>query len=445
MTHKRYAREEMSAIWSLKTKYRICLDIELYACEAMAKLGLIPESIPPLLWERAKNISFDTQVIEAIEEVTKHDFLAFLTFVGKYLGPEARYLHWGLTTSDIQDTCVSVQILHSSVVLLESLDALLAALERQAHRHKNTLCIGRTHGIHAEPTTFGLKMAGAYAEFQRHKKRLEAAVEESRVCALSGAVGTYAHVDPFVENYVAQKLGLFPEIVSTQVIPRDRYAVYFARLGIMAGSIERLATEIRSLQRTEIGEVEEFFSEGQKGSSAMPHKRNPVLSENLVGLSRMLRGMAFPVLENIALWHERDISHSSVERMIFPDANILADFALRRLANVIENLTIKPERMCANIDMLGGLIYSQRVLLALVNAGLPRDDAYLLVQGHAKKVWDAATRTPDMFLASLQQDASVTEKLPPEELAALFKPEYYVRRVDIIYGRLFQKELTSCD
>ncbi len=373
----RYARPEMVAIWSPETKFRIWYEIEAHACDAQAALGVIPKANAEAVW-RARNVEFDVARIDEIEAVTKHDVIAFLTHLAEIVGPEARFVHQGMTSSDVLDTCFNVQLVKASDLLLAQMDKLLEALKKRAMEHKDTVTIGRSHGIHAEPTTFGLKLAQAYAEFARNRERMVQAREEVATCAISGAVGTFAHVDPRVEGYVAKKLGLRPEPISTQVIPRDRHAAFFATLAVIASSVERVATEIRHLQRTEVLEAEEFFAEGQKGSSAMPHKRNPVLSENLTGLARLVRGYAIPAMENVALWHERDISHSSVERMIGPDATVTLDFALSRLTGVIAGLVVYPERMQANMDRLGGLIHSQRVLLALTNAGVSREDAYRL-------------------------------------------------------------------
>lgn len=381
----RYSRPEMTAIWSDDSRFQIWFEIEAHACDALAKLKVIPESAAKTIWKKGK---FDAKRIDEIERVTKHDVIAFLTNVAEYVGPEARFLHQGMTSSDVLDTCLAVQLTRASDILLSDIDGLLKALKKRAMEHKNTPTVGRSHGIHAEPVTFGLKLAGYYAEFQRCKERLIAARAEIATCAISGAVGTFANIDPFVEQYVAKKMGLTVEPVSTQIIPRDRHAMFFATLGVIASSMERLAVEVRHLQRTEVLEAEEYFSPGQKGSSAMPHKRNPVLSENVTGLARLVRGYVTPALENVALWHERDISHSSVERMIAPDATVTLDFALVRLTGMMEKLVIYPERMKANLDKLGGLVFSQRVLLALTQAGISREDSYRLVQKHAMKVWE---------------------------------------------------------
>ena len=426
----RYSRAEMARIWEPETRFGIWLKIELYAAEAMAELGLIPKDAVEVAKKKA---GFDIDRIDEIEREVKHDVIAFLTSVADHVGPEARFLHSGLTSSDVLDTCFNVQLVEAADILIADLDALLAALKTRAYEHKDTITVGRSHGIHAEPTTFGLKLAVAYAEFARSRERMVAAREEVATCAISGAVGTFAHVDPRVEAYVAEKLGLKPETISTQVVPRDRHAAFFATLAVVASSVERLSTEIRHLQRTEVLEAEEFFSEGQKGSSAMPHKRNPVLSENLTGLARIVRGYALPALENVALWHERDISHSSVERMIGPDATVTLDFALNRLTGVIENLVIYPERMQANMDRLGGLIHSQRVLLALTSAGVSREDAYRLVQRNAMKVWQ---ENKD-FLEELLADEDVTKALSPEVIRDQFDLGYHTKHVDDIFARVF--------
>ncbi|MDX2317367.1 MAG: adenylosuccinate lyase [Hyphomicrobiaceae bacterium] len=426
----RYSRAEMARIWEPETRFGIWLKIELYAAEAMAELGLIPKDAVEVAKKKA---GFDIDRIDEIEREVKHDVIAFLTSVAEHVGPEARFLHSGLTSSDVLDTCFNLQLVEAADILIADLDALLAALKTRAYEHKDTITVGRSHGIHAEPTTFGLKLAVAYAEFARSRERMVAAREEVATCAISGAVGTFAHVDPRVEAYVAEKLGLKPETISTQVVPRDRHAAFFATLAVVASSVERLSTEIRHLQRTEVLEAEEFFSEGQKGSSAMPHKRNPVLSENLTGLARIVRGYALPALENVALWHERDISHSSVERMIGPDATVTLDFALNRLTGVIENLVIYPERMQANMDRLGGLIHSQRVLLALTSAGVSREDAYRLVQRNAMKVWQ---ENKD-FLEELLADEDVTKALSPEVIRDQFDLGYHTKHVDDIFARVF--------
>jgi len=426
----RYSRSEMAHIWEPDTRFRIWLRIEIYAAEAMAELGLIPKEAAEAAKKRG---GFDIDRIDAIEREVKHDVIAFLTSVAEHIGPEARFLHAGLTSSDVLDTCFNVQLVEAADLILADLDALLAALKARAYEHKDTITVGRSHGIHAEPTTFGLKLAVAYAEFTRARKRMVTAREEVATCAISGAVGTFAHVDPRVEAYVAKKLGLEPEPISTQVVPRDRHAAYFATLAVVASSVERLATEVRHLQRTEVLEVEEFFSAGQKGSSAMPHKRNPVLSENLTGLARVVRGYAMPALEDVALWHERDISHSSVERIIGPDATIALDFALHRLAGIVKNLVVYPDRMRANLDRLGGLIHSQRVLLALTSAGVSREDAYSLVQRNAMKVWQEGKD----FLEELLADPDVTKALQPEVIRAQFDLGYHTKHVDDIFARVF--------
>jgi adenylosuccinate lyase len=428
----RYARPEMVAIWAPETRFRIWFEIEAHAADAMAELGVIPREAAARIWA-AKDAEFDVARIDEIEAVTKHDVIAFLTHVAEIVGPEARYLHQGLTSSDVLDTCLAVQLSRAAHILLDDLDRLMAALKRRAFEHRDTVCIGRSHGIHAEPTTFGLKLAQAYAEAARNRDRLATARADIATCAISGAVGTFANVDPRVEAHVAGKMGLTPEPVSTQVIPRDRHAMFFATLGVIASSVERLATEIRHLQRTEVLEVEEYFSAGQKGSSAMPHKRNPVLTENLTGLARVVRGMVTPALENVALWHERDISHSSVERMIGPDATVTLDFALNRLAGVVERLVVYPENMARNLDRLRGLVHSQRVLLALTRAGVSREDAYALVQRNAMKVWEAGAD----FLTELAADPEVSAALPPEELRAQFDLGYHLRHVDTIFDRVF--------
>ena len=432
----RYARPEMTAIWSAENRFRIWFEIEAHATDALAELGTVPKSAAKALWDWwATKPVIDVAAIDAIEAVTKHDVIAFLTWVAENVGEEARFMHQGMTSSDVLDTCLAVQLSQAADILLADLDALLAAIERRAREHKLTPTIGRSHGIHAEPVTFGLKLAQAYAEFSRCKARLVAARAEVATCAISGAVGTFANIDPRVEAHVAAKLGLAVEPVSTQVIPRDRHAMFFATLGVIAGSIERLATEIRHLQRTEVLEAEEYFSPGQKGSSAMPHKRNPVLTENLTGLARMVRSAVTPALENVALWHERDISHSSVERFIGPDATITLDFALARLTGVVDKLLVYPERMQKNLDRMGGLVHSQRVLLALTQAGASREDSYALVQRNAMKVWESDGRLS--LLDLLKADPKVTARLPAEELAALFDLGYHMKHVDTIFARVF--------
>ncbi|MGV1013652.1 MAG: adenylosuccinate lyase [Methyloceanibacter sp.] len=426
----RYSRPEMARLWEPETKFRIWLKIETYAAEAMAELGLIPKHAADAVKKRG---DFDIARIDQIEREVKHDVIAFLTSVAEHVGPEARFLHSGLTSSDVLDTCFNVQLVQAADLIIADLDALLAALKARAFEHKHTLTVGRSHGVHAEPTTFGLKLAGAYAEFARARERMLHAREEVATCAISGAVGTFAHVDPRVEAYVAKKLNLTPEPVSTQVVPRDRHAFYFATLAVVASSVERLATEIRHLQRTEVLEAEEYFSAGQKGSSAMPHKRNPVLSENLTGLARVVRAYVIPALEDVALWHERDISHSSVERVIGPDATIALDFALARLTEIVKGLLIYPERMRANLDRLGGLIHSQRVLLALTAAGVPREKAYEIVQRNAMKVWE----TGGDFLEALLADKDAAKALPAKDLRALFDLDYHTKHVDTIFARVF--------
>jgi adenylosuccinate lyase len=429
----RYTRPDMARIWAPETRFRIWFEIEAHAASAMAELGLIPREAAATIWEKGSKAELDLARIDAIEREVKHDVIAFLTHLGEHIGPEARFLHLGLTSSDILDTAFNVQLVRATDLLDAGLDKLLAALKRRAVEHKMTPTVGRSHGIHAEPTTFGLKLAYAYAEFARARERLARAREEVGTCAISGAAGTFANVDPRVEAYVAGKMGLRPEPVSTQVIPRDRHAMYFATLAVIASSLERLAVEVRHLQRTEVLEAEEYFSAGQKGSSAMPHKRNPVLSENITGLARMVRAYALPALENVALWHERDISHSSVERMIGPDATVTLDFALARMAGIVENLVVYPESMARNLDRLGGLVHSQRVLLALVDKGLAREDAYRAVQRNAMRVWQEGGD----FLALLKADPEVSAALSPGELEALFDLAYHTKHVDDIFARVF--------
>ena len=426
----RYARQQMTDIWSPHSKFQIWFEIEAHACDAMASLGVIPEEAAKAVWERGQ---FDIDRIDEIERQTKHDVIAFLTNLAEYVGEEARFVHQGMTSSDVLDTTLAVQLSRAADLLDEGLDKLLAALKVQAEAHKFTPTIGRSHGIHAEPTTFGLKLATFYAESARNKERLESARKDIATCAISGAVGTFAHIDPAVEAHVAKQMGLTIEPVSTQVIPRDRHGYFFSVLGVIASSVERLATEIRHLQRTEVREAEEFFSAGQKGSSAMPHKRNPVLTENLTGLARIVRSAVVPALENIALWHERDISHSSVERMIGPDATITLDFALHRLASVIENLLIYPDAMQKNLDQLGGLVHSQQVLLALTQKGASREDAYLFVQRNAMRVWNEGLA----YLDLLKSDADIAPYLSHEELEALFDLDQHFRHVDTIFRRVF--------
>jgi adenylosuccinate lyase len=429
----RYSRPEMVAIWAPQTRFRIWFEIEAHACDALAEIGVIPRESAKAIWEKAGGVTFDVDRIDEIERVTKHDVIAFLTHLAEFIGSDARFVHQGMTSSDVLDTCLAVQLQRASDILIADVDALLAALKRRAFEHKMTPTIGRSHAIHAEPVTFGLKLALAYAEFSRARERLVTARAEISTCAISGAVGTFANIDPRVEEHVARKMGLVPEPISTQVIPRDRHAAFFATLGVIASSVERLATEIRHLQRTEVLEAEEFFSEGQKGSSAMPHKRNPVLTENLTGLARMVRSAVTPAMENVALWHERDISHSSVERMIGPDATITLDFALSRLAGVIDKLLVYPANMRKNLDRLGGLIHSQRVLLALTQKGVSREDAYHFVQRNAMPVW----RGEGDFLTLLKADRDVTQALSASELESLFDLGYHMKQVDFIFGRVF--------
>ena len=431
----RYSRPEMTAVWSPETRFRIWFEIEAYASEAMAEIGVIPKDAAKAIWEKGSNAKFDVARIDEIEKVTRHDVIAFLTHLTEFIGPDARFVHLGLTSSDVLDTCLAVQLRRASDILIADVDALLASLKRRAFEHKMTPTVGRSHGVHAEPTTFGLKLAVAYAEFARARARLVTARDEISTCAISGAVGTFANIDPRVEAYVAAKLDLKPEPISTQVIPRDRHAAFFATLGVVASSVERLATEVRHLQRTEVMEAEEFFAEGQKGSSAMPHKRNPVLTENLTGLARMVRSAVTPALEDVTLWHERDISHSSVERMIAPDATITLDFALARLAGVIDKLVVYPEAMRKNLDRLGGLIHSQRVLLALTEKGVARDDAYAIVQRNAMRAW----RDEGEFLKLLKADKDVARVLSEHQLEALFDLGYHLKHVDTIFERVFRE------
>jgi adenylosuccinate lyase len=432
----RYARPAMTAIWEPEARYRIWFEIEAHAAVKMGEMGTVPASAGKALWDWwATNPTIDVAAIDAIEAVTKHDVIAFLDWVAQQVGPEARFMHQGMTSSDVLDTTLNVQLVKAADILLDDLDALLAAIRRRAEEHKYTPTIGRSHGIHAEPVTFGLKLAEAYAEFTRCRKRLVAAREEVATCAISGAVGTFANVDPAVEAYVADKLGLEIEPVSTQVIPRDRHAMFFATLGVIASSIERLAVEVRHLQRTEVLEAEEYFSPGQKGSSAMPHKRNPVLTENLTGLARVVRSAVVPAMENVALWHERDISHSSVERFIGPDATITLDFALARLTGVIDKLLVYPARMQKNLDRMGGLVHSQRVLLALTQAGLTRDESYRLVQRNAMKVWESDGQLS--LLELLKADPEVAAALPAETIEEKFNLDYHFKQVDTIFARVF--------
>ena len=432
----RYSRADAAAIWSDQTRYRIWFEIEAHAADAMAEIGTIPKRAAETIWAKGRDAVWDSSRIDEIERTTKHDVIAFLTHVAEVVGPEARFLHQGMTSSDVLDTCLGVQLARSADLLIEDVDLVLAALKRRAIEHKLTPVVGRSHGVHAEPTTFGLKLAGHYAEFVRARRRLVAAREEIAVCAISGAVGTFANVDPRVEAHVAAKMGLAVEEVSTQTIPRDRHAAFFATLGVVASSVERLAIEIRHLQRTEVLEAEEPFDPGQKGSSAMPHKRNPILTENLTGLARLVRSAVTPALEDVALWHERDISHSSVERGIGPDATVHLDFALRRLAGVVERLVVYPENMRKNLDRLGGLVHSQRVLLALTQKGVAREEAYGAVQANAMKVWRGEGR----FLELLQADPVVRPHLTDGELAELFDDAYHFKHVDTIFARVFGED-----
>jgi adenylosuccinate lyase len=429
----RYSRPEMTAIWEPQTRFRIWFEIEAHAADAMAELGVIPKDAARVIWDKARDAVFDVARIDEIERETKHDVIAFLTHLAEIVGPEARFVHQGMTSSDVLDTCLNVQLVRAADLLIADVDRVLAALKTRAFEHKMTPTIGRSHGIHAEPVTFGLKLASAYAEFTRARQRLVSARQEVATCAISGAVGTFAQIDPRVEEHVAKAMGLVPEPVSTQVIPRDRHAMFFATLGVVASSVERLAIEIRHLQRTEVLEAEEYFSEGQKGSSAMPHKRNPVLTENLTGLSRMVRAYVTPALENVALWHERDISHSSAERMMGPDATVTLDFALNRLAGVVEKLLVYPQNMQKNLDRLGGLVHSQRVLLALTQKGASREDAYRLVQRNAMPVW----RGEGDFLTLLKADADVRRYLSDAELEEKFDLGFHLKHVDTIFRRVF--------
>jgi len=431
----RYSRPDMVAIWSPETRFRIWFEIEAHAADAMAKLGLIPKAAAKKIWDKGGKATFDIDRIDEIERETKHDVIAFLTHLAEIVGPEARFVHSGMTSSDVLDTCLNVQMTRAADILIADVDKLLAAIKKRAFEHKMTPTIGRSHGIHAEPTTFGLKLAVAYAEFTRAKERLKAARKEIATCAISGAVGTFAQVDPRVEQHVAKAMGLTVEPVSTQIIPRDRHAMFFATLGVVASSVERLAIEIRHLQRTEVLEAEEFFSPGQKGSSAMPHKRNPVLTENVTGLARLVRGYALPAMENVALWHERDISHSSVERMIGPDATVTLDFALNRLAGVVDKLVVYPERMQANLDRLGGLVHSQRLLIALTKKGVSREDAYRLVQRNAMPVWQGKGD----FLSLLKADKDVRKALSAKEIEENFDLRYHMKHVNTIFKRVFGK------
>ena len=429
----RYTRPEMASIWEPQTRFKIWFEIEAHAADALAELGVIPKQAAETIWAKAKDATFNVERIDEIERETRHDVIAFLTHLAEIVGPEARFVHQGMTSSDVLDTCLNVQLTRAADILIADIDKLLAALKTRALEHKMTPTIGRSHGIHAEPVTFGLKMAYAYAEFSRARERLIAARKEVATCAISGAVGTFAQIDPRVEEHVAQAMGLVPEPVSTQVIPRDRHAMFFATLGVIASSMERLATEIRHLQRTEVLEAEEFFSEGQKGSSAMPHKRNPVLTENITGLARMVRAYVTPALENVALWHERDISHSSAERMIGPDATVTLDFALNRLAGVVDKLLVYPANMQKNLDRLGGLVHSQRVLIALTQKGASREDAYRLVQRNAMPVW----RGEGDFQTLLKNDADVKKYLSDKEIEEQFDLAYHLKHVDTIFRRVF--------
>lgn len=429
----RYTRPEMASIWEPQTRFKIWFEIEAHAADALAELGTIPKEAAKTVWGKAKDATFDVARIDEIERETKHDVIAFLTHLAEIVGPEARFVHQGMTSSDVLDTCLNVQLTRATDLLLADLDKVLAALKKRALEHKMTPTIGRSHGIHAEPVTFGLKLAYAYAEFSRARERLIAARKEVATCAISGAVGTFAQIDPRVEQHVANAMGLVPEPISTQVIPRDRHAMYFSTLGVIASSVERFAVEIRHMQRTEVLEAEEFFSEGQKGSSAMPHKRNPVLSENLTGLSRMVRAYVTPALENVVLWHERDISHSSAERMMGPDATVTLDFALVRLAGLIDKLLVYPANMQKNLDRLGGLVHSQRVLLALTQKGASREDAYKLVQRNAMPVW----RGEGDFLQLLKKDADVKKYLTDAEIDEQFDLGYHFKHVDTIFKRVF--------
>ena len=429
----RYSRPEMLSIWSSETRFKIWFEIEAHALDAMAEIGMVPKSAAKAVRRKSKGISFDPDRIDEIEREVKHDVIAFLTHLSEIVGPEARFIHQGLTSSDILDTCFNLQLVRAADLLIADIDLLLAALKRRAFEHKDTPTVGRSHGIHAEPTTFGLKLAAAFAEFSRARSRLESAREEVGTAALSGAVGTFANIDPRVEEHVARALNLQPEPISTQIVPRDRHAMYFATLAVVASSIERFATEIRHLQRTEVREVEEYFSAGQKGSSAMPHKRNPILTENLTGLARLVRSYALPAMENVALWHERDISHSSVERVIGPDATIALDFSLQRLAGIVDKLVVYPDAMKANLDRLGGLVNSQRVMLALTQKGVSREDAYSIVQKQSMKVWQSNAD----LLSLLKKEPKVARALSKKELESLFDLGYHLKNVDTIFRRVF--------
>ena len=426
----RYSRPEMAAIWEPENKFRIWFQIEAHACDAQAKLGVIPQDAAKAVWDRGK---WEINRIDEIERETKHDVIAFLTNLAEHVGEEARFVHQGMTSSDVLDTCLAVQLSQAADLLIKDIDGLLTALKKRAYEHKNTLCIGRSHGIHAEPTTFGLKLAGHYAEFARNRERMVVARREIATCAISGAVGTFANIDPRVEEYVSAKMGLEVEPISTQVIPRDRHAAFFAALGVIASGLERLATEVRHMQRTEMREAEEYFSPGQKGSSAMPHKRNPVLTENITGLARIVRSAVIPAMENVALWHERDISHSSVERMIGPDATVTLDFAIARMSAVVEKLVVYEDMMRRNLDSLGGLVFSQRVLLGLTQAGMSRESAYAAVQRNAMRVWEEGAD----FLTELQADPEVVASISAEQLVSLFDLSYHTSNVDKIFDRVF--------
>ncbi len=430
MSIPRYSRAPMAAIWEPENKFKIWFEIEAHACDAQAELGVIPKEAAKAVWDRG---AFEVDRIDEIERETKHDVIAFLTNLAEHVGADARFVHQGMTSSDVLDTCLAIQLTQATDILIDNIDKLLAALKTRAHEHKLTPTIGRSHGIHAEPTTFGIKLAGHYAEFERNRERLKLARAEIATCAISGAVGTFANIDPSVEEHVARALGLAPETVSTQTIPRDRHAMYFSVLAVVASSAERLAVEIRHLQRTELREAEEYFSPGQKGSSAMPHKRNPVLTENITGLARLVRSHCIPAMENVALWHERDISHSSVERMIAPDATITLDFLLARLTSVIENLVVYPEQMQANLDELGGLVFSQRVLLALTQAGMTREDAYAAVQRNAMESWSKGVS----FLNLLKADSELNSLIDDRILESMFDLSYHTKNVDIIFKRVF--------
>jgi len=429
----RYSRPEMERLWSPETRFAIWFEIEAHAADAMAEIGAIPREAAQAVWRKGRDAVFDVDRIDEIERITHHDVIAFLTHLAEIVGPEARFVHQGMTSSDVIDTCFNLQLVRAADLLIADVEGLLAVLERRAREHRATPCIGRSHGIHAEPTTFGLKLATAYAEFQRARERLKRARAEVATAKISGAVGTFANVDPRVEAHVAAKLALTPEPVSTQIVPRDRHAMFFATLGVVASSLERLAVEIRHLQRTEVREVEEYFAAGQKGSSAMPHKRNPVLSENVTGLARLVRSMVMPALENVALWHERDISHSSVERVIAPDATIALDFALARMTGVIDRLIVYPDAMQRNLERLGGLIHSQRVMLALTQKGLSREDAYRLVQHHAKAAWESGRD----FKQSIMQDTQISEIMTESEVVGLFSLDYHLKELDTIFARVF--------